>query len=339
LLILVARQSEFDTWTMANNVMYDGVGSTAYRIGVKAELPGTSLSYTDYANYAAFASAHSELVVDSLNEDPLFVDADAGSFGITQSSPCIDAGYDTSALFAAFNTRYGINITSDPFGTTKPQNSVFDIGTYESLSNIPSASMNIGSLEISSVSIGSTPITEIHFNGFQLWPVSGGCSETAVLTCGLTGDGVGYYVGTGTTHLAGIFTAPSAGTVCKISVRLRRSNTSQTSPVVLQIWSNNSGAPGSQIGSDSTEIAAAEIGTASLAAYDFEFPDLDITLTGSTSYWIALAPVNSTLNAYEWEYKGLGCSPEGVQSSANDGASWSEVTAIRALTHAIFYTA
>lgn len=62
-----------------------------------------------------------------INEDPLFLDKDNNNFRLQYGSPCIDAGYNTSAI-----------VTTDKDGLTRPQNSVVDIGAFEYTIGAPS---------------------------------------------------------------------------------------------------------------------------------------------------------------------------------------------------------
>jgi len=158
----------------------------------------------------------------------------------------------------------------------------------------------------------------------------GGCSETPVLACGLAGDGAGYQSGLSVPYLGTEFTAPSAGTVCKVGVSLLDPGTA-TDDVTFEIWSNNAGTPSAKIGSSSSAINGTEIG-ASYADYYFEFTDSDIELASGTNYWLVL----KSTSGIEWERKGSGCSPEYVKSSA-DGSSWTSVTTLRAMVHEIYY--
>ena len=76
-----------------------------------------------------------------INEDPLFLDKDNNNFRLQYGSPCIDAGYNTSAI-----------VTTDKDGLTRPQNSVVDIGAFEYTSTTPDTTDPAGIDNLSAVS-------------------------------------------------------------------------------------------------------------------------------------------------------------------------------------------
>jgi hypothetical protein len=76
--------------------------------------------------------------------DPMFVSAPA-NFELQAASPAIDAGSTSQeAAFAAFQSRYGIDIKKDALRKPRPQQGGWDMGAYEfGLSGVPSAPSNL----------------------------------------------------------------------------------------------------------------------------------------------------------------------------------------------------
>lgn len=62
--------------------------------------------------------------------DPQFVSPASGNFGIPGTSPAADAGI-VDAVYATFQTLYGLNIAVDVVGTPRPFGPAWDMGAYE----------------------------------------------------------------------------------------------------------------------------------------------------------------------------------------------------------------
>ncbi|MCG2712283.1 MAG: DUF5123 domain-containing protein, partial [Candidatus Omnitrophica bacterium] len=107
-----ASNNYSETVNIKNNIFYVN-SSTSY----------ISNSYgmvtVDYNNYYGNGDGP-EADTHAVNGDPKFTDAANGNFSLQASSPCIDAGYDTSAI-----------VFRDKDGIVRPQNLVVDIGAYE----------------------------------------------------------------------------------------------------------------------------------------------------------------------------------------------------------------
>jgi len=93
------------TWTLSNNVFYNNGASLA-----------TTTPWSTCANCK--------------NQNPLFVSTSTPDLHVQSGSPAIDAGI-LSAVYAAFQNRYGISINVDADGTARPQGSAWDMGAYE----------------------------------------------------------------------------------------------------------------------------------------------------------------------------------------------------------------
>lgn len=71
----------------------------------------------------------------------------------------------------------------------------------------------------------------------------------------------------------------------KVTVKIRKNN-SPTDNVFIKVYTDSSGAPGTQVGGNSDVIAAASL-TGSLVDNDFTWSTNAPNLTNGTSYWIA----------------------------------------------------
>jgi parallel beta-helix repeat protein len=63
--------------------------------------------------------------------DPLFVNSATGDFHLQTNSPAADAGI-ISDVYAKFQSLYGIDISKDMEGNSRPLGAGFDLGAYES---------------------------------------------------------------------------------------------------------------------------------------------------------------------------------------------------------------
>lgn len=65
-----------------------------------------------------------------INADPQFVDPVNNSLDLKATSPAVDAGM-THPLYAAFQTLYGISLSTDAKGSPRPSGKGYDIGAFE----------------------------------------------------------------------------------------------------------------------------------------------------------------------------------------------------------------
>lgn len=102
--------------TIVSNIFYD--------TGTSYWFPSGSGSTGDHNLVYGSSSPPVSGVHDLLGVDPLFVDAAAGNYGLTPSSPAVDAG--------AWRTE----VDGDLDGTPRPQGVGWDIGAFEYLPNL-----------------------------------------------------------------------------------------------------------------------------------------------------------------------------------------------------------
>jgi len=169
---------------MSGTIIYNNIFVNCGTIALDSA-PGTLIDYNLYYNSDASGGSHSK------TGDPLFVNAAAGDFHLTDASPAINAGCPDAGFFAA----------NDYDGNIRSAGSAPDIGAFEygASSDAPPIITGPSSLSNGSTTVaysatftagGSTPIT---------WSVSAGS-----LPAGMSLDaGTGTYSGTPTT--AGTF--------------------------------------------------------------------------------------------------------------------------------------
>lgn len=120
---------------------------------------------------------------------------------------------------------------------------------------------------------------------------------------------------TPTTWNAVKFTTVSAGRLTRIDLPLRTSTAGGTGPVIAMIYSNDSGAPGTLLGTSS--INSSDMG-ASYAEETFNFIDAP-QVTATTDYWIVVHTQYNGTGSYEWE--STTDATTGLRS-VNEGGDW-----------------
>ena len=116
----------------------------------------------DYNVYYNNTNANSGLNTDThvTIGNPNFIDALGGNFRLSSGSTAINVGMDNTA-YQTFNSTYGIDLTSDFDGNTRPFNNIFDAGAYESSEVGPTNPDAPGSLTAVTVSENSIDLTWI----------------------------------------------------------------------------------------------------------------------------------------------------------------------------------
>lgn len=119
-------------------------------------------------------------------------------------------------------------------------------------------------------------------------------------------------------RLAQKITTGSAGSLTKLDIRLKN-DASGTGTVLVALYSNNVGAPGTLLATSS--IAASAI-TSSYAYLTARFPSAP-TLTNATIYWIVLYVQAVASSSYKWSST---TSATTALTSSNSGSTWSSTS-------------
>jgi hypothetical protein len=120
------------------------------------------------------------------------------------------------------------------------------------------------------------------------------------------------------TRLAQKFTTASAGALTKLDVNLKNA-ASATGTVVIALYTDSSGSPGTLVAS--TSVAASSI-TSSYAYNSFRFASAP-TLLSVTSYWIVAYVQTVGTNSYSWSST---TSATTAKTSTDSGVTWSSTS-------------
>ena len=127
---------------VSNNLISDRSDASAYDIMVQTTstadvdyiLHDSGLRVywggTTYTSASAFNSATSECANCPTEGDPTFTNEAGDDFSLQSGSQAIDVG-EANSVFTTFSSRYSMSIAQDIDGTSRPQDSVWDIGAYE----------------------------------------------------------------------------------------------------------------------------------------------------------------------------------------------------------------
>jgi hypothetical protein len=118
-----------------------------------------------------------------------------------------------------------------------------------------------------------------------------------------------------TTRLAMPFTAAVTGKLSRLDVRLKN-DASATGTILVEYWSNDSGAPGSMLARSSI---ASSTPTSSYAYCTARFPDAP-TVTASSTYWVVVYVQSTGSGSYKWSSTTAATT---ALSSTDSGATWS----------------
>lgn len=118
--------------------------------------------------------------------------------------------------------------------------------------------------------------------------------------------------------LAQKFTTVTGGRLPRVDIRLKNA-ASATGTVLVEIWSNSSGAPLTRLARSS--IAASSI-TSSYAYHEVRFAQAPV-LAAATDYWIVVTVQPAGSNSYSWSSTTSGTD---AIASVNAGSSWSSTS-------------
>jgi hypothetical protein len=90
---------------------------------------------TTYFPMVALQTAIGANATNNIDDSPDYVNAATHNYTLQSGSPAIDTGIPPD-VYETFQARYGLDISKDINGISRPQNSTWDIGAYE-VSNIP----------------------------------------------------------------------------------------------------------------------------------------------------------------------------------------------------------
>lgn len=119
-------------------------------------------------------------------------------------------------------------------------------------------------------------------------------------------------------RLAQKFTTTSAGKLTKVDIRLKNT-ASGTGTILVELWTNVSGAPGAFVARSS--IASSTV-TSSYAYLTARFPDAP-TLVTTTDYWLVVYVQATGLNTYSWSSTSSGTD---ALTSSDSGSTWSSTS-------------
>jgi hypothetical protein len=135
------------------------------------------------------------------------------------------------------------------------------------------------------VNSGSSSNYSVDTSGGKVSPTVN-ASTTGTFGNSSTGGGGRTVSAAGGQNLGFQFTAPASGTVT--GVRITIISVSSGGNWVAKLYTNNSGSPGTQIGSDSGSVSVSGAGT---SVFTFGSPP---SITNATVYWIVLAPASGS---------------------------------------------
>ncbi|MDH5512400.1 MAG: right-handed parallel beta-helix repeat-containing protein, partial [Gammaproteobacteria bacterium] len=125
-----------------NNIINNRTKASGYDIYVESNVNGVTIQnnifttsprfYWSGATYSSLSSfiSNTGKGQNSLSTDPQFVAATSRNFELQSTSPAIDTGV-LHAAYATFKSRYGIDISQDISGGTRPVGVGYDMGAHE----------------------------------------------------------------------------------------------------------------------------------------------------------------------------------------------------------------
>lgn len=123
------------------------------------------------------------------------------------------------------------------------------------------------------------------------------------------------------------FVAGSTYTLCKIDVRVTKNGTPPAGNATVAIYTNNSGEPGTQVGTGSDGVDVSTIGTDT--DFNHTFSNLSASLTNGTTYWVVLktpGPPSGSDDELRLHYSFTGVATHLVKLNDGMGGTWDSWT-------------
>ena len=118
---------------------------------------------------------------------------------------------------------------------------------------------------------------------------------------------------TNTAYAASSFVAGATKRLVEVDLRVKSANA--TAPLLVELWSDNSGVPGSKLAGTSISAGVVTASYLTLPAYFIEAP----LLASGTTYWIVCYLQSNGTGSYSWS---TSSSYTGGKTSTNTGLSW-----------------
>jgi len=107
--------------------------ATTYELSATDDSSGTMVSLENIIyRDGGTASAHTDFPEGGhVTNDPIYLSRASRNYSISAESPAADGIASVYDVYATFQALYGMDIAKDIAGTTRPQNTLWDIGAYE----------------------------------------------------------------------------------------------------------------------------------------------------------------------------------------------------------------
>ena len=129
-----------------------------------------------------------------------------------------------------------------------------------------------------------------------------------------------------TNWVATSFIAGGTKSLSRIDLRIKSATVAGTAPIIVELWSDNAGKPGTFIASSSISSAAVTTSYQNLPCYFIEGPAL---LTGSVN-WIVVYQQNNGAGQYNWS---ASTTYTGGLTSTNSGVAWASTNGLNFTTY------
>jgi hypothetical protein len=110
-----------------NNIVANRLNASTFDLYVEGS-PQLDIKNNVYGTNARFSGTSAGTA--AILAAPAFVNSSAGDYHLSSTSRAIDAG-TTSTVYQTFLNRYGLSISADADGNTRPAGANWDVGAYE----------------------------------------------------------------------------------------------------------------------------------------------------------------------------------------------------------------